>query len=132
MTNILLVESDPVVASSIIELGKEFSCKVFRVAEPQEALRLADTNKIDLVITELALKGHSGFEFLYEFRSYRDWLDIPVVVYTSQQLDKRVLASSTWKYLAVSIRYKSKHTPRQLLMGCLQELQESSNETASR
>lgn len=29
---------------------------------------------------ELQLQAHGGFEFLYEFRSYKDWLYVPVII----------------------------------------------------
>ena len=31
---------------------------------------------------ELQLVAHSGVEFLYEFRSYSDWKNIPVIINT--------------------------------------------------
>ena len=37
----------------------------------------------DIVIVELQLVDHSGIEFLYEFRSYVDWQQIPVIILTN-------------------------------------------------
>ena len=36
----------------------------------------------DVVVLELQLPGHNGVEFLYEFRSYPEWLHVPVVLHT--------------------------------------------------
>ena len=32
---------------------------------------------------DLLFAGRSGVEFLYEFRSYPEWADLPVVIYSS-------------------------------------------------
>lgn len=42
----------------------------------------ADKQTPDIVIAELHLPGHSGIEFLHEFRSYAEWMNIPVVLNT--------------------------------------------------
>lgn len=46
----------------------------------QEAVLAADASKPDVVLLELQLTAHSGIEFLYEFRSYTDWLEVPVII----------------------------------------------------
>lgn len=48
----------------------------------QQALHLADKNKPNVVILELNLASHNGLEFLYELRSYQDWQNIPVIIYS--------------------------------------------------
>lgn len=42
----------------------------------------ADQIRPDIVVLELQLIEHSGIEFLYEFRSYSDWRNIPVIVHS--------------------------------------------------
>lgn len=49
----------------------------------QSAINAADTLMPDVVILELQLPTHSGLEFLYEFRSYPEWQNIPIIVYTN-------------------------------------------------
>ena len=48
----------------------------------QEGIYIADKNKPDIVILELLMSGHNGLEFIYEFKSYNDWFDIPIVIYS--------------------------------------------------
>lgn len=48
----------------------------------QQAINQADMHPLDLVILELQLVEHSGIEFLYEFRSYDDWVNIPIIIYS--------------------------------------------------
>jgi DNA-binding response OmpR family regulator len=113
--NILLIESDPVIARSITKVGQELEHTVRVASDPQQAVVLSDEQKPDVVITEIALKKHSGFEFLYEFRSYYDWLKVPVVVYTAQRLDGQVTDSPAWRYVNVAaLCYKPKVSVTQL------------------
>jgi DNA-binding response OmpR family regulator len=46
----------------------------------QDAIVEADEVKPSVVILELQLTAHSGIEFLYEFRSYSDWIQIPIII----------------------------------------------------
>lgn len=52
------------------------------VSHAQAALEAADQTAPDIVVLELQLISHSGVEFLYEFRSYSEWQNIPVVVHS--------------------------------------------------
>lgn len=49
----------------------------------QEAILSADAITPDVVVMEADLAGHSAAAFLYEFRSYIDWRDVPVILHTS-------------------------------------------------
>lgn len=87
MKTILLIEPD-------VKLGKTYATalgragyEVLLAATAQDAIVMADTANaghsgpaIDLVILELHLVGHSGIEFLYEFRTYPEWREVPVVI----------------------------------------------------
>lgn len=79
---ILLIEPDRQLAetyrSSLVQAGFE----VIPCASAQAAILAADQAPPDLVILELQLVEHSGIEFLYEFRSYPEWQDIPVLVHS--------------------------------------------------
>ena len=55
---------------------------VVAAATAQTAIQASDALIPDVVILELQLVGHSGIEFLYEFRSYVDWQGIPVIIQT--------------------------------------------------
>jgi DNA-binding response OmpR family regulator len=98
----MIVESDHIIASALRNGFEKEGYGVYVANDPQQALQIADTNCIDLVITEIALKSHSGFEFLYEFRSYSDWRHVPIFVYTSQFLGKDVLSGTAWGYMNIA------------------------------
>lgn len=80
MAQILLIEPDRLLADSYRAVLEDAGHDVLMCASAQSAIFAADAVCPDLVILELQLIGHSGVEFLYEFRSYPEWRAIPVVV----------------------------------------------------
>ena len=80
---IVLLEPDKVLADTYRQVLMQDGHKVVMCATAQAAIFEADELQPDLVIMEMQLTGHSGIEFLYEFRSYDDWTEIPVVVLTN-------------------------------------------------
>jgi DNA-binding response OmpR family regulator len=81
--NILLIEPDSILANvykNALEMNKQNTVRISSGA--QVAIMNADDATPDLVILELQLIEHSGIEFLYEFRSYSEWQEIPVVLHT--------------------------------------------------
>lgn len=67
----------------------------------QDGVAAADEQHPDLVIVELLLAGHSGIEFLYEFRSYADWLETPVIVLSGMSKTSSGVSSDTLAELGV-------------------------------
>lgn len=82
MSQILLIEPDRVLAEMYHQVLSAAGHKVTQVAGAQSALVAADKAQPNIVILELQLIEHSGIEFLYEFRSYPDWQNIPVILHT--------------------------------------------------
>lgn len=80
MSQILLVEPDRVLANLYSKSLSSAGHQVETATSAQSAIHSADRTKPDVVILELQLINHSGIEFLYEFRSYPDWQNIPVLV----------------------------------------------------
>ncbi len=100
MKKILLLEPDNAIANSLIRALKDY--EVIRASTASASLEVANEHDVDLVIVELSLGGHSGFEFLYEFRSYADWLQVPVIVYSLVKLDDDILKSRSWQALNIA------------------------------
>lgn len=80
MAGILLIEPDAVLAAiyNVVLVDAGHSVRVCATA--QSGIEAADVERPDIAILELQLVAHSGVEFLYEFRSYSDWQDIPIIV----------------------------------------------------
>lgn len=80
MTRILLVEPDCMLAQTYVDMLKIAGYEAQSRTTAQGALEAADQERPDVVLLELQLVAHSGIEFLYEFRSYADWREIPVII----------------------------------------------------
>ncbi len=80
MANILLIEPDHSLARAYKQALEIAGHQVLVSSSAQTAVDAADEVRPDVVVMELQLIAHSGIEFLYEFRSYADWQDIPVIV----------------------------------------------------
>lgn len=105
--HILLIEPDRLLAETYRRTLKSQGHSVMICASAQTAIYGADEHRPDLVILELQLIGHSGIEFLYEFRSYPDWQAVPVLIFSavpageftgSWQLLKRELGVRAYLY----------------------------------
>lgn len=62
----------------------------------QEGVLSADKNKPDAVVLELLMSEHNGLEFIHEFKSYPDWFDVPIVVYSDLSA-KELSKAPGWK-----------------------------------
>jgi hypothetical protein len=103
---VLIIEPDIVQARAYQAAFAARGHKVLHALSAQTAVHAADSEKPDVVVLELQLPRHNGVEFLYEFRSYAEWRDIPVIVHTfvplaeleSQPTLKRELGVKTVLY----------------------------------
>ncbi|MDL2342256.1 MAG: response regulator [Patescibacteria group bacterium] len=82
MAQIILIEPDRVLAATYRQGLEASGHRVVMCASAQAAIYAADEIWPDVIITELQLIGHSGIEFLYEFRSYSEWQTIPVLIHS--------------------------------------------------
>ncbi|HET9850815.1 MAG TPA: response regulator [Candidatus Saccharimonadales bacterium] len=83
MPRVLLLETDNLLAKNVSKALRAKGLEVDWQVEPQAAVTAVDERPVDLVIMDLVLANRSGIEFLYEFRSYPDWQNLPVIIYTS-------------------------------------------------
>jgi DNA-binding response OmpR family regulator len=100
--NILLVDNHIATQKACQQLFAEHAVMIAPTAA--EALTAAVEQRPDLVILELGLASHSGMEFLYEFSTYSDWRDVPVILYTHVKLHDEVLKSRAFEQLRVKVR----------------------------
>jgi len=80
--NVLLIEPDMALTQTYCRMLENAGYTVCPCVSAQMAIRCADELRPDVVVMELQLVSHSGVEFLYEFRSYADWQDIPLILLT--------------------------------------------------
>lgn len=107
MSNILLIETDKLLAQNIQKMLEAAGHSVDWQVEPQEAINRADTVKPDLVILDLLLAERSGIEFLYEFRSYPDWQNLPAIIFTNIPAEELGACAEGFSQLSVvEVLYK--------------------------
>ncbi|HUY53204.1 MAG TPA: response regulator [Candidatus Dormibacteraeota bacterium] len=80
--NVLIIEPNPVLGNIYKDFFTNAKFEVVLCNDGQKAIDAIDKAKPDFIILELQLTGHNGYEFLYELRSYKEWLSIPVLINT--------------------------------------------------
>jgi DNA-binding response OmpR family regulator len=99
--NILLIDGNTATYRALQQLLSEEEYSISRVRNAKTALEHANDIVPDLVVLELALPSHSGMEFLYELRTYRDWMHVPVILFSRILVPQEVQNSRTWKKLGI-------------------------------
>jgi len=102
MTRVLLLEPDRVAAKCIVDELTKRNMRVSVATTAGQAISIADKNDPDIVISEISLPGHSGTEFIYEFRTYNDWQEIPLLIYSSMKSRPQITNSKDWELLGIS------------------------------
>jgi DNA-binding response OmpR family regulator len=88
MKNILIVEPADDMGGLVRQALEDRGHKASWAKTAQSAVHLADEASPDAVILELAIPEHNGVEFLHEFRSYPEWMDVPVILYSHIEPDR--------------------------------------------
>jgi len=104
--HVLLVEPDSILSQIYTKALERAGHSVAATANAQTAIYAADMQTPDVVVLEMQLAQYSGAAFLYEFRTYSDWLHIPVIIHTMlppsklQQFEQCLseLHVDTWLY----------------------------------
>lgn len=113
---ILLIEPDTILANNYTDAIQQDGHSVNWQANAQAAIHQADIDRPDIIILELQLPSHNGVEFLYEFRSYPEWQDIPVIVLSLVPEESFVGGAKLFEQLGVKrFLYKPQTKLRQLL-----------------
>jgi len=99
--HILILEPDRVLAGQMASFFELAGHTAAIHSDPQAAVNSMDQQRPDIIITELELAGRSGVEFLYELRSYPEWLDIPAIIYTSLPADQAAAYQQIFKQLNI-------------------------------
>lgn len=123
MPHLLIIEPDLLLSGNLKEYFKPVGFSVSVHADPQAALIAADQLHPDVVITEVQLAGRSGVEFLYEFRSYPDWQDTPLIVLTSLHPDQISKHAEVLTDLNISACLYKSETNLQVLLENVRQFQ---------
>jgi DNA-binding response OmpR family regulator len=123
MPKILLIEPDKILAANIHSYFAKAGHEIIIHNDLQQAVAAADKVKPSAVIMELQLAGRSGLEFLYEFRSYPDWQELPVILHTIVKDDELATYDRVLQDLNVSrLLYKPETGLESLLLAVDEQL----------
>jgi DNA-binding response OmpR family regulator len=123
MKRVLLVEPAQDLALVIADSLQLRNWAVDYSSTAQGAISLADAHTPDVVVLELALPEHNGLEFLYEFRSYNDWIKVPIVIYSRISAAECGLTAAQSKKLGITAHlYKSTSSLKKLHLAVLEAL----------
>ena len=107
MARILLIEPDIRLGNIYSQYLESQAHEIVWCTAAQTALSSVDEHHPDIIILELQLTAHNGIEFLYEFRSYKDWQAIPVIVHSHVPPLLKAISPMLWNQLGiVSYYYK--------------------------
>jgi signal transduction histidine kinase/CheY-like chemotaxis protein/HAMP domain-containing protein len=89
--SILLIESDENERNSIVEMIAGEDTQIIPAASPAQAMELLKNASPlpDLIITALELPDKKGFELIDEIKEVPTLHDIPLIVYTRKELNKK-------------------------------------------
>lgn len=101
MARILLLEPDAVLGNTYKAALKTAGHDVAWRRTAQGAINEIDKQAADVIITELQLALHNGIEFLYELRSYREWVDTPVIVLSNVLPQQTAIGKTLWEHIKI-------------------------------
>ena len=127
MKSMLLVEHDVVMGQMLVAEAKKRKFAVEWNKTAESAMHAADQKKPDFVLMELQIAKHNGLEFLYEFKSYTEWITIPVFIYTSLPSVEMAAIFKVSKQLNIKAVYHKSHcTIEQLYDSIVKDLKKTS------
>lgn len=113
--HVLLIEPDIVQAVAYRSALEAAGYSVSYARTAQGAVHVADERLPDVVVLEVQLPAHNGIEFLYEFRSYAEWVHVPVVVHSTMPPHMLTQSATLYKDLGVvRVLYKPQTSLEQL------------------
>jgi CheY-like chemotaxis protein/HAMP domain-containing protein len=84
----LVVEDDLIMRKSIVSLLDEGNVEITAVDSGEEAFEKLKTEQYECLILDLGLKELSGYDILEKIRNTKEIKDLPVIIYTGQDLSK--------------------------------------------
>jgi len=90
MSNILVIEDDPLTLRSVIELLEAEDFQVTGATDGEIALKIVAEKTFDLIVCDLLLPKVNGYEFLSSIRKNVETANIPFIVLTGKNKRKDI------------------------------------------
>lgn len=120
--NVLLIEPDQILAREYGNALVSSQIDVRVCSDAQIAIGEVDSKLPDVVVLEVLLAGHSGIEFLHEFRSYEDWGSVPVIIHSSIPEYSFGVDKKIWDKLGVIDYFYKPQTSLAQLINAIKEV----------
>ncbi len=111
--SLLIVEDNDVERQSVVELIGNGDVRTTAVATGAEAMAALEAQPFDCLVLDLGLSDMSGFELLERMKADPRLSQVPVIVYTGQDLSKK--QETELRRLAETIIIKDVKSPDRLL-----------------
>lgn len=100
LRKVLVVDDDPVVGRSLDRVLSSKGYAVITASNAQEALNKLDTEKYDLLFTDIKMPGMSGLDMAEQLRQRQPWLPVVIVTgYGSPENEARAEAAGVSSFL---------------------------------
>jgi len=116
---ILAVDDDPFILLAVEKFLKTKGLKVITMTDPEKAYFLAEKEKPDLIISDVAMPGVDGFTLIRNLRENKETQDIPLVLLTATDKIADVekgFSSGARAYILKPIDWDRAWTKLQLLL----------------
>ena len=111
--SLLVVEDDPAQRDAIVSLIGNTDLHIVTAGDGKAALEALDGAHFDCMVLDLTLPDISGFELLDEIGRKPELRDLPIVIYTAQELSRKEVTKL--KKYAKTIVIKDARSPERLL-----------------
>ncbi|RJG06097.1 response regulator [Noviherbaspirillum cavernae] len=111
--HLLLVDDDPAQRNSIVRLIEHEDVSVKTALTGKEALEQLSAARFDCMVLDLTLPDMDGVELLETIGNDASLVDLPIVVYTAEELSRE--KTRELQRLAKRIVIKDAHSPEKLL-----------------
>ena len=98
---VLIIEPSKELAGVISQALKKAGIESKQVHTSEQAILAAEDKDLQAIIIEPLIPKHNGLEFIYEFRSYADWFDVPIIIYSQLSREEFVLNPALKKDLGI-------------------------------
>jgi len=111
--SLLVVEDDPAQRDAIVSLIGDADLHIVTAGDGKAALEALDGAHFDCMVLDLTLPDISGFDLLDEIGKKPGLRDLPIVIYTAQELSRKEVTKL--KKYAKTIVIKDARSPERLL-----------------
>jgi CheY-like chemotaxis protein/signal transduction histidine kinase/HAMP domain-containing protein len=86
---LLIVEDDKTMCDNIVELIGNSDVLVTTTSKGKEAMQLLSQDDFDCMVLDLGLADISGFDLIEKIHGYENISDLPIIIYTGKDLNKK-------------------------------------------